>query len=222
MDIASAFTYQFKDESWFKKLILLGLVSLIPVVGSFVLLGAVGQIIKRYINNEQILLPELDFGTQLSLGFKLFVVSLGYALPAIILQLPAQILPSIIPMMSNGNNDSTLITVITIITSCCMGIVVLYYIFIGFLLPIAISRVAIEENIGAGFKFGEIFSILKSNFVNYLIILIVGGIATNIIVSIGFLVCFVGLLLALPYAMSIQANLYAQAYKIALTKQPVP
>ena len=224
MDIGFAFTYPFKDENWFKKLILFGLVALIPIVGSFILLGVAAQIIKRYINNDPTLLPELDFGSQLSLGFKMFVVGFVYALPAIIFQLPAQILPSLIPMLSNGSSDSsgTIVTIVTILTSCCMGIVVLYYILIGFLLPIAYAKVAIEETIGAGFKFSEIFSILKSNFVNYLIALVVVGISSGIIASIGFAVCIVGILLAFPYVVAVQGNLYAQAYKIALSKQSVP
>jgi hypothetical protein len=221
MDIGFAFTYPFKDENWFKKLILLGLVSLIPIVGSLVLLGALAQIIKRYVNNDPVLLPDLDFGTQLTLGFKLFVVGLGYALPAIIIQIPAQILPSVVGMNSKGSND-TLMTIVTILTSCCVGIVALYNIFIAFVLPIAYAKVAMEETIGAGFKFGDIFSILKSNFLNYLIVLLVSGIAGGLIFFAGLIVCLVGIILALPYIIAMEGNLYAQAYKVALAKQPMP
>jgi len=224
MDVGSAFTYQFKDADWFKKLIIYGLVGLIPVVGGMVLLGVVAQIIRRYINNEPELIPSLDFGNQLTIGFQLFVVSLGYALPAIIIQLPAQIIPNAIPFMSQGSDSSTttLLTIATVITACCSGILILYNIFIGFMLPVAIAKVAMEGSIGAGFKFGEIISILKSNFVNYLIALLVTGFGGGIIIMAGFAVCVVGLLIAVPYYFTIQANLYAQAYKIALSKQPTP
>jgi hypothetical protein len=124
-------------------------------------------------------------------------------------------------MNSKGGGENIL-TIITILTSCCMGIVVLYDIFIGFLLPIVYARVAMDETISAGFKFGEIFAMLKANFLNYLIVLLVTGFAGSLIFFAGILVCFVGILLALPYVMAMEGNLYAQAYKIALSKQPVP
>jgi hypothetical protein len=217
MDIAYAFSFPFKDENWIKKLLIFGVITLIPIVGWLVLLGFMADVVRRTLNDDPILMPDLDFGRQLSTGFRLFVVSLIYSLPAIILMGLAYIPPMIAAGMK-GDNTEMITAIMSFFMVCCMGIVFLYIIFIGFLIPIALVKSILEGTIGAGLKFGEIFAVLKAGFLNYLIVLLVTGIGSSILNSIGSMVCGVGVLFTLPYSVAMQANLMAQAYKVTLTK----
>ena len=71
MDFGYAFGYAFKDPDWFKKLAIMGLVTLIPVLGQFVLIGWMMALMRRVINRQEpALLPDLDFSAQLSDGFR--------------------------------------------------------------------------------------------------------------------------------------------------------
>lgn len=223
MDIGLSFTFPFSDSDWFKKLILVGLVGLIPIIGQFVVMGFMGQVITRYIHNDAELLPDLDFGGQLSLGFKLFIVSFVYFLPVFIFLIPTWIIAPIAASMGDAGNDSAsaMLIFLSIFSFCCGSLAILYAICINFLVPIAYTRVALEETIGAGFKFSEIFAILKANLVNYLIALLLTAFAGGAIMSVGSMVCVVGVIFAMPYAFAMQGNLYGQAYKIAQSKQVV-
>ena len=218
MDIGFSFSFPFNDTDWLKKILLVGLVGLIPIIGQLVVLGFMGQVIKRYLSDDAILLPDLDFGGQLSLGFKLFVVNLVYQIPAIIALLPAFIIMGIATSMAGSDNANTVITVGYVFLLCCGGLVVLYSILVAFMLPIAFARVVVDENIGAGFKFAEFFAILKANLVNYLIAILLAGFVGGIIISIGSMVCGIGVIFAIPYALAMEGNLFGQAYKIAQSK----
>ncbi|MCE1252865.1 MAG: DUF4013 domain-containing protein, partial [Anaerolineae bacterium] len=214
MDYGFAFSFPFKDSDWLKKFLLIGLISLIPVLGWFVLVGYMAQVIQRTINNDAVLLPEIEFGNQLSLGFKLFLVCLVYALPAIVLQMLVYVPSGILTAQANNNNEG-LIAAMSALMVCCVGILILYYIFIGFLLPVAMVKVTLEGNFGAGFKFGEILSVLKAGFLNYLVVFLIVMFASSILASVGGLVCGVGLLLTTPYTAVLEGNLFAQAYRAA-------
>ena len=74
MEFGTPFSYPFKDPNWFKKFILPGLCMLIPVIGQFVLMGWMVEIVRRVINDIPDLLPELDFGSQLGKGFQTWVI----------------------------------------------------------------------------------------------------------------------------------------------------
>ena len=93
MDFAKSFSFVFNDPDWIKKVLLIALVSLIPVVGMLVLYGWALQIAKKVIrkDSEPLLLPELDFGAQLSLGFKYFVLNLVYMIPVFLIMIPLMI-----------------------------------------------------------------------------------------------------------------------------------
>ena len=75
MDFGKAFSYVFDDEDWIKKIGIGALLSLIPIVGWFVILGWGVEITKRVINKNPEILPDWsDFGGYLTRGFLAFVV----------------------------------------------------------------------------------------------------------------------------------------------------
>ena len=208
MKFGDAFTYVFQDPDWFKKIIIPALVGLlVPIVGQMVLLGWALKATLNVIRNNPNPLPDMDFGGDLGRGFKAWVVGLVYAIPMFIFYLPIMIF-SIVA----GESGEQSMAVIVAIAGACFGfLMLLYSIFMNLMLPAAYARVAVEDTIGAGLAFKEVFKMVKNNIVTYLLIL-VGTIAAGFISSLGSIACVIGIFLTVPYGMAIMGHLYGQGY----------
>ncbi|MDP5032506.1 DUF4013 domain-containing protein [Paraglaciecola sp.] len=109
-NIKQSILYPYKDPAWLKKLWILPLITLIPIIGIISLIILKGwrfSMVKNLsVGNEN--LPELDFGTMLKNGAILWVVMLSYALvPSIILGLlgmggPIGLLADLITIFTDG------------------------------------------------------------------------------------------------------------------------
>lgn len=208
MKFGDAFTFVFQDPDWFKKIIIPGLIGLLlPILGQMVLLGWALKVTLNVIRNNPNPLPSMDFGADLGRGFKAWVVSLVYGIPMFILYLPILILSI---AMDNGN-EQTLGVVLAIAGTCFGLLMLLYGIVMGLMLPAAYAKVAIEDSISAGLKFGEIFKMVKDNIVTYLLIL-VGTLAASFISSLGSIACGIGIFLTVPYSFAIMGHFYGQGY----------
>jgi hypothetical protein len=219
MEFGTPFSFPFKDPDWFKKLIIMGVVTLIPIVGQIVLLGWSLQIARRVINNDPNPLPSLDFGAQLGLGFKTWVVSLVYAIPLIILTLPIYVIP---PIGVAVGMDADTLNYLTIGISClCGGIAFIYAIIMALMMMAAQGRLAATDALGSAFKIGEIFGMVKAAPVAYLLA-IVGFIIAGIVSSLGSIACGIGVLLTVPFGQAIIGHFLGQAYKQAAEKANLP
>jgi hypothetical protein len=208
MKFGDAFTFVFQDPDWFKKIIIPGLVGLlIPIIGQIFLLGWALKITLNVIRNNPNPLPEMDFGGDLGRGFKAWVVGLVYSIPMIVFYLPIMILSFI----ASESGDQSMAVVVAIAGACFGFLMFLYGIVMGLMLPAAYARVAVEDTIGAGLAFGEVFRMVKNNLVTYLLIL-VGVVAASFIGSLGSIACFVGIFITMPYSFAIMGHLYGQGY----------
>jgi hypothetical protein len=208
MKFGDAFTFVFQDPDWFKKIIIPGLVGLlIPIIGQIFLLGWALKITLNVIRNNPNPLPEMDFGGDLGRGFKAWVVGLVYSIPMIVFYLPIMILSFI----ASESGDQSMAVVVAIAGACFGFLMFLYGIVMGLMLPAAYARVAVEDTIGAGLAFGEVFRLVKNNLVTYLLIL-VGVVAASFIGSLGSIACFVGIFITMPYSFAIMGHLYGQGY----------
>jgi hypothetical protein len=214
MDFGLSFSYIFEDDDWFKKIGIMALVTLIPVIGLFVLSGWGAEIIRRVVRSSDTPLPDLDFGKQLGDGFKIFVIGIVYSLPMIIIILLLGL--GLFSIQDVSQYDTrNMITIIGILLSLCFGIIIIIYnILITFLLPAAYANFAMKGKISDGLRFGEVFRLFKNNLSAYLIIFL-GAILAGIVASIGSFACGIGLLLTTVYANTIMMHLYGQAYKIS-------
>ena len=208
MKFGDAFTFVFQDPDWFKKIIIPGLVGLlIPIIGQIFLLGWALKITLNVIRNNPNPLPEMDFGGDLGRGFKAWIVGLVYSIPMIVFYLPIMILSFI----ASESGEQSMAVVVAIAGACFGFLMFLYGIVMGLMLPAAYARVAVEDTIGAGLAFGEVFRMVKNNLVTYLLIL-VGVVAASFIGSLGSIACFVGIFITMPYSFAIMGHLYGQGY----------
>ena len=214
MKFGDAFTYVFQDPDWFKKIIIPGLIGLLlPVIGQMVLLGWSLKVTLNVIRNDPSPLPEMDFGDDLSRGFKAWVVSLVYAIPMLILYLPVIIFTALA-----GNGDDTMMVVVAIASTCFGLLMLIYGILMALILPAAYARVAVDDSIASGLAFGQVFGMVRKNLMPYLLVL-VGSFAAGFISSLGSIACVIGVFLTVPYSMAILGHLYGQAYMEARNLQ---
>jgi hypothetical protein len=209
MDFGLAFTFPFKDPDWFKKIAIIGLVGLIPIIGQLVLFGWAFQIAQRVIRGEHAPLPELDFGEQLTKGFQTWLIYLVYALPIIIITIPLAVVDSL-ATSANGSNDS----IILALSLCCGAVIFLYGIFMAFVVPAAIGRFADKGNFGAAFQFANVFALVRSAPAAYLMVLL-GYLLSGLIAPAGSILCVIGVVLTLAYAQAVTFHLTGQAYRQA-------
>jgi hypothetical protein len=216
MDFARAFSFQFQDPDWIKKIAIIALVSLIPIVGQLVALGWSADVTSRVIQRDPTPLPDLRFGEQLKRGFQAFVVGLVYAIPVILIQLPIIITSSLV---SGGSIDYDLATtLVTVVSLCCGSLILLYALFLAVMLPVAITNFIAQNRISAGLRLGEVIGLFRAAPGAWLFVL-VGVIVGGFISSLGTILCVVGVIFTSAYVLSVTGSLYGQAYLESVRNQ---
>ena len=214
MDFGKAFTFVFEDEDWIKKIGVGGLISLIPVIGVLLVLGWGVEVTKRVIKGEAEILPDWsDFGGYLTRGFLVFLVAFVYMLPVILIQACSSI-----PFLVE-NPDETLTIIFSIVAICFGCVTFIYSIAAYMILPAAVASYAVTGELGAAFKLGELFKLVKENLGVYGMVLL-GGIVAGLVSGLGVIACVIGVLFTTVYAMAINGHLWGQAYVVSTSGKP--
>ena len=215
MDIGRSFTYITEDQEWWKKVLIGGLLSLIPIVGQFYLMGYVLATLKNVIDGREIPLPEPleDFGDKLIKGLMLAVITFIYFLPLTILGACSG---AGTPLLQESGLDSELANTIAIVWSICFGCISFVIgIAVSLLLPFVWSKYAETGQFGDAFKLGEIFGMLRATIGQAVIVVLVSGLAAMVAGIAGLIACVVGLIFTTFYAQLITAFLYGSVYRQA-------
>jgi len=208
MDIGKAFTYVFEDEDWVKKVLIGGVVNIIPIVGLFFTAGYMLETIKNVMEGRPLPLPEWDdWGGKFMKGLMAAIIGLVYTLPVIVLTL---CFTGVIVV--TGQNEDTANAVVSIAMSCIQCVNLLYVLAVMVVSPAILSKYAEAWELGAAFRFGEIFSLIKDNIGTYLLVLVITLLA-GIIGNLGGIACGVGALFTMFYAMLVNGYAYGEAYR---------
>ncbi len=214
MDIGSAFTYMFDDEDWIKKILIGGVATLlgIVIVPLFLVTGYMLQTLKNVRDQQPRPLPEWDdYGTLLTKGLMLFLISLVYMLPILLLACVSGVMNGFAPQM-----DQDMAEVVVIIAGCLSCVQGLLGLVIGLILPAAIIRYAEYDTFGSAFQFGAIFSFISNNLGDYIIVVLIGWVA-QFIASFGVLLLCIGVFFTSFWSVLVMGHLYGQlARKAAL------
>ena len=194
MDVGKSVGYVFEDQKWTNKLLIGMLVSIVPIV-NFALLGWVIDIMRNVSQRQATPLPEWsDFGEKFVKGAILFVVSLIYSIPLLLLTCPAFFLPFTRGDFTREGQQA--LTGLLAGTSLFLGCVLfIYALLISFLLPAIFLNFARKGTFAACFEFREIWRIMSKNLSDYIVawlIIIVVGIAASFIIGIvGTILAFI-------------------------------
>ena len=83
MKLSQALRYPFQGEGWFRRILILTLIQLIPIVGQLILLGY-GFDIVRAVYTDRAELPTLRWPSALKNGLRFLLAGLAYLLPILI------------------------------------------------------------------------------------------------------------------------------------------
>ncbi|RLC97785.1 MAG: hypothetical protein DRI77_06515 [Chloroflexi bacterium] len=191
MDIGKAFGFVFEDKDWVSKLLLGSVILLIPIFGTFALLGYTIALIRNVKAGEPRPLPAWqDMGSYFMDGLMFWVATLLYALPLLILVCPITVI-GVMPAFAGDNEDlMTILAGASGILTLGLGCVAMIYgILLALLTPVLQIRYAETGEIGACLRFGEVFrflfanigSVIISQVLMWLAGVVVGGVLSAVI-----------------------------------------
>ncbi len=205
MDFGLAFSFPFQDEEWVKKVVLTAVISLIPFIGQFALIGWLVELTRRVIRGDAEPLPDwADFGGILVLGLKMFAIGFVYAIPLMFVAIPMVIFDALI------DSDSA-VALYTIVTLCFSCFALIYGLALAFFVPAAVGELAATDNLGAAINPTNIIAHVRAAPSAYLLAFL-GTIVAGFLSGFGIILCFVGVILTAVYASAVQGHLYGQAY----------
>ena len=211
MDIGKAFSYVFDDEDWLKKILIGGLLNIIPLVGSLFTYGYMIETTKRVIDGYPTPLPAWDdWGGKFMKGLIYFVITLVYFLPLLLVMICFGVAIGIAGSQMADPDD--IATVVGIANACIGCLALVYSLLVMLILPAAVAKYADTGQIGAAFQFGEIIGLVRANIGTYLMVLLLTLVA-GLIGSLGTIACGVGLLFTMFYANLIMGSLFGAAYR---------
>jgi hypothetical protein len=164
VQIAKAFTFPFEDSRWLPKSLIGWLVSLVPIL-NFAWYGYAINVLKNVEAGQERPLPEWDdFGAKFVAGLWIFLASLIFALPVMLL---ACFYTVPVLFASNSDNQSVLnaLGAAGIAVSC---IIIVYALLLSFLYPAVFINFSRKGTFGSCFEFKEIFRIMTANIGKYL------------------------------------------------------
>ncbi len=201
--VGDAFGWAFRDPSWVGKILVQGLILIIPIVGW---IATVGWLLMAFENaragrNE---LPPAGF--HLGRGIGLFGAYLIYWF---VLNIPTFILSSIGRGAATAIRDASNSNFTTYYYgSPLSGLASLWQfcasLFLDFLLPTLIV-IVFHNGFGGAFDLGRVWRYATSNVTNS----VIGGVvifASGIIGALGFIACCIGVFFTAVYAASIVAG----------------
>jgi len=131
MDFGLAFSYPFQDKDWIQKILLTGVISLIPIVGQIAVLGWLIEITARVIRGESDPMPKWeDFGGLFMSGLKAFALGFIFGLPLMIIAFPA----AIIDMLVDSESAAV---VFSLLLACLSCLSIIYGLALAFIIPAA-------------------------------------------------------------------------------------
>jgi uncharacterized membrane protein len=211
MDYAKALTFLWEDPRWKEKLTIGTVIMLISLPLTSILVGLVGimivmgygvRLMQNVRDGNQYPLPEWDqWSEDLSRGFKLTVVALVWALPALLLSIP--IVMGGVMMGFGDENSSGFLTGIGGLTfglGYCL--VFLFGLFYALVTPGFTVWYARNEQISDGLKLTEVWEWTRRNLGSVIIVtlayLVASFVITTVASLVGVLLCVVGLIVTIP------------------------
>jgi hypothetical protein len=218
MDIGRSFTFITEDEDWLRKVLIGGLISLIPIVGQLYMAGYVIQVIKNTIEGREVPLPEVteDFGEKLLKGLMSVLIAMIYFIPVMIVGGISGVGSALLSSAAADTDAAEAIGSVMALWGICSGCVSFVLgLAISLLLPFAWGKYAETAQFGDAFKFGELFALLKANLGPTIIAILVSTAAGIIAGIAGTILCGIGFFFTGFFAQLVTAFLYGTVYREA-------
>ena len=187
MNISKAFSFVFEDKKWVSKVLIGGLMvlAMFTVVLAPLIVGYFWRIVKNVIKGEGEPLPKWEnIGDLYIKGLFVILIMLIYGFVGWILGL------SRLPFIQE-----------------------IYKILMTFYMPVALIHFADTGEIKDAFAFGKIFKFVVANFLNLVIVWILGWILAAVAFS-GIILFVIGVIFTAFYSFVVHAYLYGEVYRV--------
>lgn len=216
MDIGKALSYVFEDKNWLVKLIIGGILLIIPIV-NFISVGYALRTLRNVAEGKEKPLPEWDnWGDYFTKGLMVFLATLLYLLPLYILLGIGGALGAVAGTIEEG----ALASIAALCGSLVYCLTSIYGIAFSLWLPGALTLYIFKGNFGSMFSFSEIFRYISTNIGNYLIAWIISAVAI-FVASFGAILCIIGVIFTSFWAYLVWAHLFGQVWRAASEKVAV-
>lgn len=214
MDVGKSLTYITEDQNWVMKFVIALAMSFFAflIIPGIILNGYIIAIARNVMNGAERPLPEWDdWGGFLRDGFNLFVALLVYTLPFWLLACIVGISTVGFSGLSEVSEDAAAAGFLATfgLVGCLALLFLLALLFVN---PAVIIQYLRHNNLGACFRFGEVFGIVRDHIGDIAIVvgimfavIFVLGIVANI-PCIGWIISF----LVGPYLAVVSGHLYGQ------------
>lgn len=214
MDIGKSFTYMFDDERWLNKVLIGGLIGLVPIL-NLALTGYMLRTLKNVRAGAARPMPEWDdLGNDWVKGLLVTVAGLVYALPLLIPFLPIVgliVISGIAPDAGSGLSGAEAISnLLGLVSAGLWCLAVPYILLIAAWMPAATANYALAGDFAAFFRFGEIWGLIRRNAGNYALVVLIYIVASQIAGWVGALVLLVGAAFTGFWAQLVYAYLLGQ------------
>jgi hypothetical protein len=186
--VGDAFSWPFQDQQWTSKILIQGLITLIPIIGWIALIGWLVLTIDNYRVGRRELPPA---GFHLERGIVLFVV---YVVYAVVFSIPGDIISGA-GARGSSSGLSSLGSLIGFAAS----------LLLAFLLPSVILH-TYRSGFNGGFDVSGIWEMATRNTSNT----IIAGVliwVSGAIAGFGLIICCVGFIFTAPYGAAIAAGI---------------
>lgn len=206
MNIGKSISFVFEDQKWIEKILIGGLIGLVPIVGPLFLLGYMLKLVRNVRNGVAEPLPEwTDWGDLLIDGLKYAVVVFIWALPLIILYLFA-----FIPSALAGDSSSDASAIASFFAICFGCFAFLYAILLSLASPAILIKYAETSDIAAGLNVGAVLNFTKTYLGEIILVVIVGWAIGLVAGLIGLLLCVIGVIFTGFWGNLVYAHMAAQ------------
>jgi hypothetical protein len=223
-NLGEAFTYVFSDRDWPVKF-LVGILFLflsIIVVGIPFVTGYFLEIIRRVARAEPPYLPDWsNLGQLFGRGLVYIVIVFIYALPGFLLTCLLGVILGVFSALLGSVGDGEPVQTGSLVGTALSCLAFPLGLFYTAILPIITIQYAVTGEFGAAFELGEMWNLVRANFGNYIIVILISWATSNLLAPLGLVLCGVGFLATGFYALVVNGYLYGFFHRSA-HRPPAP
>jgi hypothetical protein len=198
VDIGRAVQFWMNDPNWIKKVLIGGLLFIVPIVGWLIVAGYYVRTVQKVSTGNDVPLPEWDqWGDDLVRGLKLVGISIIWTLPLWVISICAFAL---------GLADEGAGSAASILLNC-LGFI--YSVAFYFIFPVIVARFAQNEQFAAGFDVSGIIQDAQK-IPSQLLIFVVMYFVIGFVAALGLILCFIGVFFTGFIGYMIMGHLVAQ------------